>query len=164
LRAFAAAFRYNPAISLRIGGEGPLRHDLEQLATQLGIAKQVTFLGKLNREQVLNEMLNCDAFVLSSNYETFGVVLIEATACGKPVIAISGSGPDCIVKPLNGVLVPPQDITALSTALQLMQSQIGQFDSNLIREDCLLRFGARSLTEQLITIYKKALEDNQETK
>ena len=78
---------------------------LEALVQEKALTEQVTFLGSLTREQVRQEVSEADAFVLSSEYETFGVVVIEALALGKPVIATRCGGPESIVVPSVGYLV-----------------------------------------------------------
>ena len=157
LLAFSYAFGDNPAIQLRLGGDGPLRTELETLAMDLEIEKQVLFIGYLNRKQVLAEMQLCNAFVLPSEYETFGVVLIEAAACGRPVIAISGSGPDGIIHDGNGVLVSSNDYHALADVMKSMYHNIDRYDPIAIRQDCITRFGSRTIVDQLITIYNRVL-------
>jgi len=157
LRSFANAFQGDSRVRLRIGGDGPLRAELRQLAEELEILSQIDFLGSLDREQVVEEMRHCDAFVLSSHFETFGVVLIEALACGKPVIATACGGPESIVNDGNGILVPPGDITALSKALQSIITNYKTFNPEEIARDCHDRFGAESVAVRLQKIYEKVL-------
>jgi len=94
LHAFSKIAKANPNIYLTLGGDGPVRSQLEQLAQNLDLIDKVKFTGMLSREQVVAEMAAADAFVLSSRYETFGVVVIEALALGKPVIATRCGGPN----------------------------------------------------------------------
>jgi glycosyltransferase involved in cell wall biosynthesis len=155
LGAFAMKFEGKSDIQLRIGGNGPLRKKLEILSSELRIDKQVVFLGELSREQVLTEMQACDALVLSSHVETFGVVLIEALACGKPVIATACGGPECIVHKENGVLVSPHDIMKLGEAMEDMRENIDRYDSARIRNDCIARFGEQTVVGQLSKIYSE---------
>ena len=153
LRAFASAFSGRSDVQLRIGGHGNLSKELEALSHELGIGEQVIFLGQLSREQVLAEMQACDTFVLSSHYETFGVVLIEALSCGKSVIATACGGPECIVNRENGVLVPPRDIEALAEAMAAMRDNADSYDRIWIREDCISRFGEQAVVGRLSEIY-----------
>ena len=155
LQAFAKFFKDKPETQLRIGGDGLLRQELICLAEQLGISEQVAFLGTLNRDQVQQEMNCCDAFVLPSHYETFGVVLIEALSCGRPIVATACGGPECIVAPHNGVLVPAQDVTALGEAMLLVQKQISQYNSFDIRRKCLENFGPENVANKLLEIYSQ---------
>jgi len=157
LKSFANAFQGDSRVRLRIGGDGPLRAQLRQLAEELGILKQIDFLGSLDRKQVVEEMQHCDAFVLSSHFETFGVVLIEALACGKPVIATACGGPESIVNDGNGILVPPKDIKALSKALQSIRTNYKTFIPEEIARDCHDRFGAESVAARLQRIYEQVL-------
>lgn len=158
LQAFCHAFKDNPNVRLRIGGDGPSRKELEQLSEQLGIRKQVAFLGLLKREKVVKEMQNCETLVLASPFETFGVVLIEALSCGKPVIATACGGPEHIVNEENGYLVPPNNVRALATAMQKMKERIQKFDSEKIAIDCQQKYGTVAIAERLKKVYFNILE------
>jgi glycosyltransferase involved in cell wall biosynthesis len=157
LYAFAQQFKDNNQIQLRLGGDGNILESLKSLAKELGIIKQVVFLGLLNRKQVLEEMQNADVFVLSSHYETFGVVLIEALACGKPIIATSCGGPECIVNKNNGLLVPPKNPIKLGEAMAKLLNTIDNYNQNLIYKDCMSRFEDKAVIEKISNIYKKIL-------
>jgi len=153
LKAFASKFKANDKIKLRIGGDGPLRQRLEKQVKELGIVGQVVFTGLLSRDEVLCEMRNCDVFVLPSIVETFGVVLIEMLALGKPVVATKCGGPEDIVNQDNGILVPTKDVQALAEDMSYIYSNISKYDASLIRNDCLSRFGKDSFVKRLKTIY-----------
>ncbi len=157
LHAFAQAFAGNREHELRIGGAGPERAGLQTLAGQLGIADQVRFLGELSREQVVSEMQQCDAFVLASHVETFGVVLIEAMACGKPVIATRCGGPECFVNETCGILVPPHDPATLAGAMRACSDDYLRFPSLKISEECLRRFSGEAVVRQLYEVYDRVL-------
>lgn len=154
LRAFTLAFRGRPNVELCIGGDGGTRGELESLAATLGIADQVRFLGRLSREEVAAEMLACDAFALSSRYETFGVVLIEAMALGKPIVATQCGGPESIVTPVNGRLVPVDDIAAMAHAMAHIVEHRADYDPESIRRDCVARFSEARVTADLMACYE----------
>ena len=160
LDAFAWKFKGNSNVRLKIGGDGHLRKQIETKAKDLEIEKQVIFTGLLSREKVLREMRNCDVFVLSSTFETFGVVLIEALACGKPVIATKCGGPEDIVNSTNGYLVPKKNVKALGNAMEDIYLNIDKFDPFQIRKDCLLRFGEDAFVARLKSIYANLLRKN----
>jgi glycosyltransferase involved in cell wall biosynthesis len=153
LLAFTEGFKGNTTVELRIGGSGLKQSELEKMTSELDIKKQVKFLGELSREQVLEEMQQADVFVLSSDYETFGVVLIEALACGKSVIATTCGGPECIVNDKNGLLVPTRNVEKLSIAMQTMHKDIELYNPTIISQDCLVRFGGQVVVQQLTEIY-----------
>jgi len=95
-------------VRLWIAGEGPLRTELEQSATRLGVAQRVRFLGWWNDASALLEA--ADLLVCPSLHEPLGNVVIEAWSAGLPVVATASDGPaGLIVNGENGILVPLPD-------------------------------------------------------
>jgi len=154
IRAYARVFYGNTNVSLKIGGHGPERPRLQALAQELGVSGQVQFLGALSRHQVLSEMQACDAFVLPSKYETFGVVVVEALALGKPVIATRCGGPESIVGDDDGVLVPVNDVDSLAQAMRNLRANHDHYKPNAIRASCAARYSERAVANRLITEYR----------
>lgn len=157
LAAFASAFKGRQSVALRIGGDGPERARLVELADRLGIAEQVTFLGPLTRDEVAREMSDADAFVLPSRFETFGVVVIEALALGKPVIATRCGGPECIVRAQDGILVAVDDVPSLAQAMCQMLGAGSRYDPMEIQSSCIARFGEEAITARLKKMYHEVL-------
>ena len=117
LDIFANIHRTYQEWNLIILGTGPLREDLISQAGQLGIERFIHLPGMVaNPFSVLKK---CDLFVLSSRYEGFPNVLLEAMASGLPVISFEcPSGPGEIIQNgVNGILVPAEDTVALERAL-----------------------------------------------
>ncbi len=116
LRAFKLVIETKPA-HLAILGEGKEREKLEKLIQELGISNSVAFLGFAPHP--FKYMKRASVFVLSSSHEGFGSVLVEAMACGTPVIATDcKSGPGEIIEHgKNGILVPVGDYKSLSLAI-----------------------------------------------
>jgi glycosyltransferase involved in cell wall biosynthesis len=85
---------------LVIGGDGPLRGELEEQTRVLGLAKSVTFLGRLEDQVLPKAFAACDAFVLpTAELECFGIIALEALAAGRPVLATPvGAIPEIIRK------------------------------------------------------------------
>jgi glycosyltransferase involved in cell wall biosynthesis len=156
LSAFAERFAGDSAVQLRIGGDGAERDHLHSLATSLGIAEQVVWLGALSREGVLAEMSAADAFVLPSRIETFGVVVIEALASGLPVAATRSGGPECIVEPSDGLLVEPGDVGGLGAAMVQLRAHADDYDAAQTRRRCEERFSERALVAKLEAVYTRA--------
>jgi 1,2-diacylglycerol 3-alpha-glucosyltransferase len=99
-----------PAVLLVIAGEGPARVHLQRLASQLGLERNILFLGYLDRRSAL---LDCycagDAFVFASRTETQGLVLLEAMALGLPVVSTAVMGTRDILEPGRGARVARED-------------------------------------------------------
>lgn len=157
IAAFARQFRDDRNVALRLVGDGPMAASYRQTTEECGVSDKVTFVGPLGREAVRQEMLSADAVILPTYYDTFGVVVIEALACGTPVIATRGSGPESIVDASNGLLVPPGDIEALAKALSEMRATCGQYDPMALREACLARYSQAAVAHQLAAVYDAIL-------
>jgi len=154
LRAFLQAFERDESVELRIGGYGSEMKRLQKIAKSLGISDRVTFIGKLNRAQVVKEMDQCQAFVLSSELETFGIVVIEALSRGKPVISTRCGGPEEILNTGNGILVQKNEEKALADAMIRLKNNYLSYDRDRIRIDCLNRFSEDVVISQLISMYE----------
>jgi len=157
LNAFAESFK-NKDINLHIVGNGPLLNKLKKLSIMLNIDKQVKFLGRLSQKDVKIEMSKSHVFVLSSNYETFGVVLIEAMACGIPVITTKCGGPEDIVNQNNGILVEKNNKEALSKAMINIKNNIQKYDKDFIINDIKDRFGEKAFISNVKKYYLDILE------
>ena len=138
-----------------------LHDELQTQITSRGLESQVSLLGRLSRTEVHREIRSSHCLLLTSHYETFGVVLIEALALGRPVIASMCGGPECIVDDSNGLLVPPSDVAALAHAMKIMKQNIRNYDCSAIRRDVLKRFGRQRLLTDLNAAYQQCLGQNQ---
>ncbi|UOO82379.1 glycosyltransferase [Uruburuella testudinis] len=156
LPAFAEALKARPQMQLKIGGTGPEAAKLQQLAENLNLGAPVTFLGGLKNDEVLALMYASDAFVLASRVETFGVVFIEALSQGLPVIATRCGGPESIVTPDNGILIPTENPQALAEALVRLYDTRSRYAAADLRQACLNEFGERSIVDQLTRQYRAA--------
>ena len=157
IKSFSKYFK-NTNTRLLIGGEGSQKEDLKNLANSLEIDKQVDFLGYLSREQVSKYMSKCDAFVLASKYETFGVVYIEALASGKPVIGTYNGGAEDIINDSNGLLVKVDDINDLGNAMKKIIKNINIYNSEEIRNDCIEKYSKKKIIKDIINEYNNVLE------
>jgi glycosyltransferase involved in cell wall biosynthesis len=116
LRAMRLVVDEVPEAHLLVIGDGPLRSGLEELARQLGITGNVTFAG--SRSDVAALLPALDVAVLSSTTECFPMAVLEAMACGVPVVGTAVGGvPEMIEDGVTGYLVPPRDARAMADAL-----------------------------------------------
>lgn len=117
IKAFAKAHESMPELWLVIFGEGRDRDTLQRLVGELALSGRVCFPGRVSFPIPL--LKQSDLFVMSSRYEGFPMALCEAMACGLPVISFDcPTGPGEIIRNgVDGILVPPEDINALSKAI-----------------------------------------------
>lgn len=111
LKAVSILKRRQPGIKLLVVGEGPEREVLEEMSRNLGLGENVIFLGRVEKhEDVFSLMRSSRLFVLPSTREGFGVVVIEANACGLPVVTVRheyNAARDLIQEGINGLLAEP---------------------------------------------------------
>jgi glycosyltransferase involved in cell wall biosynthesis len=152
LRSIAIVRQTHPHIRFRIGGD-PCTVEYAGLCEKLDVTGCITWLGSLDRQQVLVEYQNCDCFILASHHETFGIVYAEAIACGKPIIATKCGGPECIVNECNGVMVEPGKIQEIAGAIIGMFENRDRYNAAAIREDFLKRFSQKTVLSQIAQTY-----------
>jgi L-malate glycosyltransferase len=142
---------------LNIAGDGLWRSEYEILAKALGISEFTKFHGFVDESRKIELLQQCDFFVLPSSWENFGVVLIEAMACGKPVIATARGGPREFVTPAVGVLAPPDDSDGLAAAIEYMLDHYRDYDPCELQKHAQERFGYEAVGLQFDSIYRKLL-------
>jgi glycosyltransferase involved in cell wall biosynthesis len=117
LRAWPTVLAEHPAARLRLAGDGRCRAALERLATELGIASSVEFLGVRSDGDALLQEAHLLALA-SYAVECFPYAALEAMAAGRAVVSTSVAGlPEMVDDGVTGVLVPPRDTGALARAL-----------------------------------------------
>lgn len=114
-----ALLRNERPAELTLIGQGPMRAELEAQAHRLGIGDSVHLLGVMDPPAVAEHLRAADLLVLPSWSEGHPNVLLEAGACGVPVVATSVGGVMEIVDADSGVVVPPRDVPALVEGLRL---------------------------------------------
>ena len=156
IRACAVLRSRRRAFRCRIVGSGVLRDRLESLIRQESLDKMVTLEGEANQEEVLYWYRQATVVVspclVTSDGDRDGIpnALVEAAACGVPVVSTPVSGiPELVKHGRTGLLAPPRDPAALAEAIDLL------FRSPELRER--LRAGARALVEAEFDLHRNAM-------
>lgn len=158
LQAFAYAAAVCPEIRLTVCGQGKERDALLRQAEELEITDKVEFTGQVSRERCAQLMRQSQAFVLGSRVETFGVVFVEAMACGLPIVMTRTGAWRELVDVRTGLAVPVEDAHALGGAMVQLVRNSADYDPAWIREFCRERFSAASVCRRLTEIYQQVLE------
>lgn len=159
LEALSRLRRERPGVRLVLAGDPfyrSYRRDAERILTRasaLGLSDCLEVVGGRSPEQVARLMAESAVLVVPSRAESFGAVVIEALACGTPVVATRCGGPEEIVTPRVGRLVPTEDPDALAAALGDVLDDPDRYEPAELRGYALERFGAEAVQRRLAAIY-----------
>jgi glycosyltransferase involved in cell wall biosynthesis len=148
-------------ILYRIGGEGPMRAQLEREVARLGLGEEVQFSGFVT--DTARFLAETDIFAMPSLYEGLGVAALEAMAAGKPVVATRVGGlAESVVDGNSGLLVPPRDSAALASAIaQLARSRsLAQAMGNQGRERVRQKFSLENMARENESYYYELLSSS----
>ena len=163
LRAAQQVLVVHPRIKFVFVGEGPSRKRWEALATQLGIAKQVVFVGA--RDDMPGVYSSLDLVVLPSYIESMPMCLLEAMAAGKPVVATRvGAVPQLVASDQIGLLVEPGSVDALSTGIRrvLEDHELALRLGNNARQHVARNFSAQSMAKNYVWHFNHVLANQRE--
>jgi rhamnosyl/mannosyltransferase len=150
---------------LLLVGEGHLKESLISLADKIGIRDKIVFMGRIDDEDLIHYYHACSIFVLPSiaNSEAFGIVQLEAMACGKPVIntELPTGVPWVSVHGETGITVPPRDSSALADALNVLLNnadlcaKYGQNARKRVEEE----FTMKLMMDRVLSVYKQVTDN-----
>jgi len=160
IKVFSKIKNRYPNAYLYIGGNGPERKNIENTILKYNLTESVFLLGNLKRDEVLEQMQKCDIFILPSISETFGVVLIEAMSCGKPVVTTKSGGPESIIVNSElGELVNNNEYD-LYNGINKAVENIRNFDSLKIRNHVINNYSQKIIVEKLTNVYAEVNKSN----
>lgn len=162
IKAFAIVKNkyYNLPLKLLIVGDGSLSESLKKLVHDLNIEEETVFTGKIAHELVptYDNMLSVSVSV--SNSESFGVAIIEASACGKPVVVSNVGGlPEVVEDGITGIVVPPRNSEKTAEAIEKLildeklRKKMGEAGRNRVAKF----YDWNKNVEQMISLYKNIL-------
>jgi glycosyltransferase involved in cell wall biosynthesis len=160
LRAFAVIQRQLPEAKLTIAGDGPEREALHSLATELQL-KNTTFLGRVNPDSIAETYDAADVYLNASEIDNQPLSLLEAFACGIPIVSTDAGGiPDIVTNNLNGILVPCGDIEQLAKrAIEVLENP--DRTRNLIergRRECV-KYSWEAVKDSWLSAYHHLAKD-----
>jgi phosphatidylinositol alpha-1,6-mannosyltransferase len=127
IEAMPQIVRVCPDVHLLIAGDGPMRSKLEGLIQSLNLQRSVTLLGAVSDRDLDDLYALAEVFALPNrempdgDTEGFGLVFLEANACGKPVVAgLAGGAPDAVTDQINGLTVDGNSVDAVAHAVNAL--------------------------------------------
>jgi glycosyltransferase involved in cell wall biosynthesis len=162
IRGFARVQEELSGLRLVLIGDGTARQSLEELAAELGVNDQVTFLGAVPFDEIPRYLKAADVFAFASVTETQGLVTIEAMAAGLPVVAVDGPGTRDIVEHGKQGFLVNNDPDALAMGLKKLLSGpqlLKRLSNNALKK--ARTFDINQLGKQMISVYEQSVEDKQ---
>lgn len=134
LAALPRIRRSHPGTTLTIAGDGTQRDWLMEQARKHRVGKAVRFVGPVDHTELVTLMHRCDAIVLPSRYEPFGIVALEAAATGVPLIVTTAGGlGEAVREPDTGLTFEPADVAGLAAAVRATLSDPGAAAQRALR-------------------------------
>lgn len=155
--AFKRFIESYPKSKLIIIGDGPLRKDLESIVNKLRLQEKIKFLGRVDRRTVAARMRDSSCFILPSDFETFGVVYLEAIASGIPVIATKNGGAEEIINDEVGCLVEKNNVNQLVVAMNYIYNNQVYYSSVRLNKYVKSIYGEDVIGAKLEKVYKSCI-------
>ena len=156
-----AKLKHDHAFHYTVIGEGYAKQELEELAMKLGLTDRVDFTGSLPRPSLRAKLVESDLFILTASvlptsHEGFGLVYLEAAACGVPSLAVEQAGAaEAVLPGISGFFIPDAQTDAITDALRDFMSGKQTFSSQQCRQFAR-QFSWLSVVEKAIPIYNQA--------
>ncbi len=155
IRAFQLAFSPTESVLLKIVGDGEDWDFLRKLISRNSLEKQIEMTGYLSSAEVLEVFHRSHAFVLPSDYETFGVAVIEAMACGLPAIATKCGGPESIITSDRVGLLVEKNPKALAEAMRKLYENYQEYSRSEVARFAWDNFSYEAVGQRLTELYQK---------
>lgn len=159
VEAFKTISRKIPKAKLLLVGDGPERRNLENMVKKNGLEDKVSLIGRVENDEVPKYMTIADVFVLPSLSESFGIVNLEAMACGLPIVATRVDGiPEVVNDPENGFLVEPMNSGQIAAKVILLlendalREKMGKTNREKAKE-----YGLEKIIGKIEKIYSEVL-------
>lgn len=157
IEAFVKKFKDITNVELIIVGGGEEYTNLKKQIVSLNMEHKIRLTGFLKREETAQILASSNSYVTASSFETFGVPLVEAMSCGKPVISADTSPLKQYISEERGFLFKVDNLESLASAMEKMYEQRFINKSYEIAEFAKMNFSDRAIAEKLFSIYSSCL-------
>ncbi len=166
IKGFAEALKKRKDILLLMVGDGPFLKELKKIAQNLKIAQSIIFTGKVPRQKIPAFYQSADVFLFASLADTQGIVILEALACGLPVISLKDDAlANVIVNNKNGFFVKQHSSKSFAQKIITLLDDLSLYKKFSARAVKTARkFSKESVAKELIKIYKTQIEKRYQIK
>jgi glycosyltransferase involved in cell wall biosynthesis len=159
LRAFHKIMANNPQHTFTLVGDGEEMQPIKNYIEANPVLKtKVTLTGSLSKAGIAKQMQAADFFVFPSRHESFGLVIAEAMSCGLPVMVGNLTAPKEYVNKDCGLLIPPNDIAAMTSAMQQLINNASTYKAAAIRQYIINSFSFAVFGQKLKAIYQTEID------
>lgn len=139
-------------------GDGPQLQELKALTRRLDLEKEVVFVGKVENTLISAYLKACDLFVFSSKSETQGIVLLEAMAVGKPIVAVKASGvEDIVVDEVTGYMTTEDEIAWKEKILKIVETPMKGESMGKAAQNIAFGYEERRIALAAVDCYQRAI-------
>ena len=143
--------------SLHLVGNGILEQDIKQYIDSEKLGGKVILHGEVPNEEVPLFYNSSHVYVSVSEYETFGVTVLEAMSCGLPILYTDSGGPNELVEDFAGLKINNRTVESIANGLQEIKEKYSDFDADQIRNHVVENYGSQKIVNELLHEYKSVL-------
>jgi len=147
ISAIAILIKKYSNIKLVLAGDGQLMPQMKSLVNELNLSNSVQFLGRIQKNEVVNVLHRSNVYCQSSNYETFSAICLEALATGTPVLATNIGGMKDFVNKNNGGLVDTLAVEDWANTMENIYLNYNNFNKKEISINCIDKFNSVAVGE-----------------
>lgn len=155
VRAFCRSFENSKNVHLHIVGGGEEYSKLKEIVLQNQASDIITLHGVMQRHELSWFYHKCNVLIMPSDYETFGVPVIEAMSCGLPVITTKNAGVSHYVNTERGIVLEDNEVESISEALIDIRNRYSEFDRQQISEFSNNHFSENSVFKMISEIFDR---------
>lgn len=156
--AFNKAFKHFENIKLHLVGGGYMYDDIKKSINDFNAENTIIMHGVLNQPELADLYRQCNALIMPSEYETFGVPAAEAMSCGLPVIVTRNTGIANYVSDKCGIVIENNDINLISDAMISLYRNISKYNSDKISEFANKSFSESVIYQKIMNVFNNCIE------
>lgn len=159
IRAFADLRLPQDSWQLNIIGDGEEKGELLNQIQQAGLQNNIFLVGQKNKDEIIQLLSSSHVFLMPSRGENFSVAILEALACGLPVITSDCGGARVCISNINGRIFPIDDINALKEIIWKIHNKQIIFNNELISKNCYDNYSPEVIANKITTIFEQVIRD-----